>query len=302
MPNGSASTRAAFTPGKEVMACSISPGSTRKWYAENYGLQTRFAQAVMLRVPAKLTRKPIEQALEALHRAHPALRARVRDTSLTIPPLPLDFSAAPLLHEVAGIADGTIADEAEVAFAAASTRLDPASGIMLQAVHGPSTDKDGWLMLVIHHLVTDGVSWRIILTELETACLAAMAGTVPFIAREEASIRDWAKMLGEQVPVRQNEQELWRVMLTEKSSIMPRKLDATRDTYGSALHTRTLIDTDLTRLMLNNLPAAYHMTVEETILTAVTRAFSQVFAVERLRFALESGAVPVSRPAQSLAS
>lgn len=259
-----------------------------KWYAENYGLQTRFAQAVLLRVPAKLTRKPIEQALEALHRAHPALRALAKDTSLTIPPLPLNFSAAPLLHEVAGIGDGTIADEAEVAFAAASARLDPASGIMLQAVHWPSTDKDGWLMLVIHHLVTDGVSWRIILTEFETACLAAMVGTFPFIAREEASIRDWAKMLGEQVPTRRNEHELWSDMLTEKSSIMPRKLDAARDTYNSALHKRTLIDTDLTRLMLNNLPAAYHMTVEETILTAVTRAFSQVFAVERLRFALES--------------
>ncbi|EJN00004.1 non-ribosomal peptide synthetase [Phyllobacterium sp. YR531] len=259
-----------------------------KWYAENHGLATRFSQAVLLRVPAKLARKSIEQALEALYRAHPSLRAKATHTGLTIPPLPLDFSASSLLLEIANPGDARIAEEAGIALVAASNRLDPASGIMLQAVHWPAAEDDGSLMLVIHHLVTDGVSWRIILAELENACHAAMAGTVPFIAREEASIRDWAKMLGEQVPMRRNEQQFWRDMLADKTSIMPRKLDKVRDTYGSALSQRTLFDADLTRLLLSNLPSAYRMTVEETILTAVTRAFSQVFAVERLRFSLES--------------
>jgi L-arginine---[L-arginyl-carrier protein] ligase len=259
-----------------------------KWYAQNHGIGTRFAQAVLLRVPARLTRKPIEQALEALHRAHPALRAHAADNGLTIPPLPLDFSAAPLLSEAVNPGDDMIAEAAGEAFAAASARLDPIAGVMVQAVHWPAKDNDGWLMLVVHHLVTDGVSWRIMLSELETACMAAMAGTVPFIAREEASIRDWAGMLGEQVALRQGEKPLWCDMLAETSTILPRKLDADSDTYGTALHKRTLIDADLTRLMLKNLPAAYRMTVEETILVAVTRAFAQVFAVERLRFAMES--------------
>lgn len=259
-----------------------------KWYAENHGLQTRFAQAVLLRVPAQLKRKSIEQALEALHRAHPALRARTAGTGLVIPPLPLDFSAAPLLREAENSEEHAFATAAETAFDAAGARLNPASGVMLQAVHWPAGSDDGWLMLVIHHLVTDGVSWRIILTEFETACRAAMAGTVPFIAREEASIRDWANMLDEQVPLRRGELQLWRDMLAETSGIMPRKLDPSRDTYGTARHSRMLVDADLTQLVLNNLPAAYRMTVEETILTAVARAFAQLFPVSRLHFALES--------------
>lgn len=261
-----------------------------KWYAENYGLQTRFAQAVLLRVPAGLTRRSIEHGLEALYRAHPALHARTTAKGLTITPLAPDFSAASLLLAIDRLAPESQAmiNEAEAAFAAAGARLDPAAGVMLQAVHWPAGRDDGWVMLIVHHLVVDGVSWRILLSELETACLAAMAGTVPFIAREETSIRDWANMLAQQVPVRRSELPLWRAMLAETSGIMPRPLDAAHDTYGTARRRRTLVDTDLTRLLLQDLPAAYRATVEETLLAAVTRAFAQTFRVDRLRVAMES--------------
>jgi amino acid adenylation domain-containing protein/non-ribosomal peptide synthase protein (TIGR01720 family) len=260
-----------------------------KWYAENYGLQTRFAQAVLLRVPAGLSRKPVEQALEALYRAHPALRARTTETGLTISPLAPDFSAASMLLEIKS-ADGQqdMIHEAEAAFMAASIRLDPAAGVMVQAVHWSADNNDGWLMLVVHHLVVDGVSWRILLSEFETACIAAMAGTVPFIMREEASIRDWANTLAEQIETRRSELPLWRAMLGGTSGIMPRPLDAKRDNYGTACHRRTLIDADLTKLLLHNLPIACRATVEETLLAAVTRAFAQTFAVDHLRVALES--------------
>ncbi|TCQ05369.1 non-ribosomal peptide synthase protein (TIGR01720 family)/amino acid adenylation domain-containing protein [Rhizobium sp. PP-F2F-G36] len=261
-----------------------------KWYAETHGLQTRFAQAVLLRVPAGLTRMSIERGLEALFRAHPALHARTTATGLTIAPLAPDFSAASLLRAMDRFAHEpqVMIEEAEAAFTAAGARLDPAAGVMLQAVHWPAGGADGWVMLVVHHLVVDGVSWRILLAEFETACRAVMAGTVPFIAREEASIRDCANLLAQQVPARRSELPLWRTMLAETSGFMPRRLDAAHDTYGTARRRRTLIDTDLTQLLLQELPAAYRATVEETLLAAVTRAFAQTFRVERLRVAMES--------------
>ena len=50
---------------------------------------------------------------------------------------------------------------------AAQARLEPEAGVMLQAVWfdaGP--EQAGRLLLTIHHLAVDGVSWRILVPEL----------------------------------------------------------------------------------------------------------------------------------------
>jgi hypothetical protein len=55
----------------------------------------------------------------------------------------------------------------------AAARLDPVAGVMVQAVWcdtGPS--RPGRLVIAVHHLVVDAVSWQIILPGLAAACAA----------------------------------------------------------------------------------------------------------------------------------
>ena len=56
-----------------------------------------------------------------------------------------------------------LSDEALVA---ARSRLNPAAGAMLSALWVTSTSQ---LVLIIHHLAVDGVSWRILLEDLNIA-------------------------------------------------------------------------------------------------------------------------------------
>ena len=56
-----------------------------------------------------------------------------------------------------------MSDEALVA---ARSRLNPAAGAMLSALWVGSTSQ---LVLMIHHLAVDGVSWRILLEDLNIA-------------------------------------------------------------------------------------------------------------------------------------
>jgi len=67
---------------------------------------------------------------------------------------------------------------------------------MLQAVWfdaGP--DFPGRLLLTIHHLVVDGVSWRILLPDLASAWAAIAAGKPPVIEPSPFSFRGWAERL-----------------------------------------------------------------------------------------------------------
>ena len=59
-------------------------------------------------------------------------------------------------------------------FRQAEGRLDPQAGCMLQAVWFTGTS-EGRLLLVIHHLVVDGVSWRILVPDLAAAWKCADA-------------------------------------------------------------------------------------------------------------------------------
>ena len=73
-----------------------------------------------------------------------------------------------------------IAEEAQ----AAAGRLAPSDGAMLQAVwFDAGRDASGRLLLAIHHLAVDGVSWRILLPDLEAAWTAAVRGEHRIAAR-----------------------------------------------------------------------------------------------------------------------
>ncbi|CAN7333611.1 amino acid adenylation domain-containing protein [Phenylobacterium sp. LjRoot225] len=289
---------AALTPLKEagppaaVVEGEVGALPLVRWFAERHGLTTRFAQGVLLRVPADLRRDAIEAALAALCRAHPALRARAVGEGLTIPPMEAEFDAGALLWSKR-LADATPSSALvpifDAAFEAAAARLAPADGVMLQAAHWAAPSGDGWLMLVAHHLVVDGMSWRILLPELETACAAAMAGAAPPLQGEEASIQDWARMLAAQVPARREEAALWRRMLSAPAGLLAgRELDPRHHTEGAAERLRTLLDADLTQAVLLELPTACRAKVDEVILTAVALALTQRFGGETLALTLES--------------
>ena len=79
---------------------------------------------------------------------------------------------------------------------AAAGRLAPSDGAMLQAVWFDAGEAaSGRLLLVIHHLAVDGVSWRILLPDLEAACRAAMRGESAALLPTGTSFRRWAQTL-----------------------------------------------------------------------------------------------------------
>ena len=78
----------------------------------------------------------------------------------------------------------------------AKRRLDPETGLMVQVVWfdaGP--DQAGRLLIVIHHLAIDGVSWRILMSDLQTAYEALTLGRRPHFGPKSTSYRRWAELL-----------------------------------------------------------------------------------------------------------
>ncbi len=224
-----------------------------RWTAgpdDSYG---GLAQAVLLVTPPDLTYDAAVDVLQAVLDRHDMLRARLTDRLVV--PAEGAVRASDLLSEVR---DAALDDQ----LAAAMARLEPAAGRMLQAVWFSDA---GRLLLVAHHLVVDGVSWRII-----TADLAEAWRSGPALPRTGTSFRTWSRLLGEEAGKAHRVRELawWSRELEGARPLLER--DA-----GSAAspreHTLVLPD-DVTAALLTSVPAAYHAAAPDVLLTALALA------------------------------
>lgn len=133
-----------------------------------------YSQATAVVTPAHSTLEQVAAVVAALVDRHPMLRARVAEgpdgqTAFHVPGSD-ETTAEPTLTEVVldpGTWDRTAGSALREQLRQVSELLDPGAGRMVAAVWLRSADgAQGRLLLVIHHLAVDGVSWRILHDDL----------------------------------------------------------------------------------------------------------------------------------------
>ncbi|WDF35892.1 amino acid adenylation domain-containing protein [Streptomyces sp. T12] len=224
-----------------------------RWTAGPDGSYGGLVQAVLLVTPPDLTYDIAVDLLQALLDRHDILRARL--TNRLVVPAEGAVRAGELLSQVR---DVSLDDE----LAAAAARLDPAAGRILQAVW--FTDS-GRLLLVAHHLVVDGVSWRIITSDLAEAWQSGRA-----LPRTGTSFRTWSRLLGEEArtPDRVRELPWWTEALETGRPLLESSPDA-----GATLREHNLVlPPAITGPLLTAVPAAYHAAAPDVLLTALALA------------------------------
>ncbi|GID33104.1 hypothetical protein Abr02nite_80870 [Paractinoplanes brasiliensis] len=238
------------------------------------GHDEQFHQAMLVRMPAAAGQADLTAAVQALLDHHDALRLRRTDPGE--PGLEVrergSVAAGPLVRRV-DAAGRTARDLAELMRAealAARGRLAPGEGRMVQAVwfdRGPA--EPGRLLLMAHHLVVDGVSWRILLSDLATAWRALSAGRVPELPPVGTSLRAWAHQLRDDAASEQVTADLghWLGVL-DTAGLGARRLDPARDTAGAAGHLGLRLPVEVTRALLELAPA-FRAGVDELLLTGL---------------------------------
>ncbi|GAA5084897.1 non-ribosomal peptide synthetase [Nocardia iowensis] len=228
----------------------------------------RFGQAVLVGLPAGFDRGRLVAAVQALVDHHDLLRSSLRASPdgwewLVAERGSVDASA--LVDVVAVGPDSDETREHEVQRAA--DLLDPAAGVVARFVLLERNDAEPALWLVLHHLVVDGVSWRILLPDLATA---AMGGT---LAPVGTSFRRWAHGQAEQVSGRVPELSLWqRILATPDPALGADTLDPAVDVVATMAHRQTVIAPDIANTVLTTAPDRFHCSADDVLLAALTMA------------------------------
>ncbi|MEV7938250.1 amino acid adenylation domain-containing protein [Kitasatospora sp. NPDC088264] len=267
----------------------LPPTPIADWLAARGGPIHGYAQSLLCEVPPGATEHTLSAALQQLVDHHDALRTRLTGA----PGEPLAFEirsagtvpAAPLLHRIdlarEGLATAPGRDPAPALLELvaeqrhdARRRLDPYRGELLRAVWFDG-DQGGLLLMVIHHLAVDGVSWRILLDDLARAHRAAADGHPADLAAVPVTAADWARALraAEADPAVAADRDHWHGLLTAGTgTIGTRPLDRTRDTVAGAATLRTTLGGGPTAALLTDLPDRLGAAVPEILLGALAAA------------------------------
>jgi mycobactin peptide synthetase MbtF len=249
----------------------LSPVPIMSWMLE-HGNFRRFIQAPLIALPPNIDAGQLETLLQAVLDRHDMLRARLDgvdgDYRLTTRP-PGVVRAADVLTRLAGPADTTLNTHA----AAVIDRIDPFAGAMVQALWCDDPDEP-CLLLVMHHLVTDVLSWFVLTAALAGAWEQVSKGEKPELRGEYTTYRQWSGLLEERAgsPEVSAQRDYWLAQLAGSDPALgSRMLDPHRDTWDSLQLTTARSEVADTQSMLDKVAAADAGTgVREFLLTALT--------------------------------
>ena len=233
-----------------------------------------FHQSMVVATPTGITGAQVELVVAAVVAHHDMLRARldVGDDGweMTVPAA--GAGATPVITRESG---ALTPDDGAAATAAAAAELDPEAGVMMRAVWYDDPGAAGQLLLVVHHLVIDGVSWRIITDDLASAWAAVARGAVATLDEVPTSFRTWASTLAG-TTWSSAESEYWnQVLATPDPDLGTRPLDPAVDVADTVVQHGFALSSEVSSALLSSVPAAIHGGVNDVLLTALALALAK---------------------------
>jgi amino acid adenylation domain-containing protein len=263
----------------------------QEWFfATERAAPHRFTMSMLVELPADVEEAALRAALDAVVAHHEALRLRFvpdggrwhQDVAAAEP--------AELLrrHDLTGL-DGDARDRARTD-AAATIRagLDITGGPLLEAALFVADGAPPQLLLVVHHLVMDGVSWRILFEDLEDAYHRLLAGRPAALPAATTPYRTWARRLAEHVRAGGFDADIpyWAAAAAEGAPALP--VDRVgENTAGSARTVTVRLGRDHTDALLHRVPARYRTRVDDVLLSALGRVLARWTGAERVLVGLE---------------
>ncbi|NIF29268.1 amino acid adenylation domain-containing protein, partial [Pantoea sp. Tr-811] len=230
-------------------------------------------QSVLLKPNAAVQVAQLEAALRAVVEQHDALRLRFTSADGQWQAHFQPQGDVPLLQQRALAS----LDELDAAGNEVQASLNLAHGPLLRAALFDFADGQQRLLLVVHHLVVDGVSWRVLLEDLQLAYQQLLAGQSLALPAKTSPVKTWAERLAAHAssPALQGQRDYWLQALASASHDLPR--DNPQGSLDNR-HARTAasrLDAARTEKLLKQAPAAYRTQINDLLLTALARTLCQ---------------------------
>lgn len=255
----------------------IRPTPIQSWFFEQrFANPHHWNQAFLFEIAAGVDLDALRQALDEVVAHHDALRLRVagQDPVLTLRHEPSSAAPAITRIDLTPVAPEAHATSIETAAAAAQSQLHLHDGPLLAVVHFDRGAKPGRLFIAVHHLAVDGVSWRLLIEDLETAYRALRAGAPVRLPPRSASVQRWSQALGNAAanPALAASAAHWLKIGAVPADLPAQGTGQGANTEALARTVTVSLDGEETQALLQRVPAAYRTQINDVLLTALALA------------------------------
>ena len=145
------------------------------------------------------------------------------------------------------------------------------------------------LLVVIHHLVIDGVSWRIILEDFTTGYLQASKGQEMVFQDKTNSFKDWAEKIGAYAVSGKMEEEAkyWENIMRNEVLPLPKDCLAKENRIKDSSDISLELSEEETEKLLKDVNAAYNTEINDILISALGMALKEWCGHDRFLISLE---------------
>ncbi|MBE9229036.1 non-ribosomal peptide synthase/polyketide synthase, partial [Phormidium sp. LEGE 05292] len=285
-----AGTTKAIEISQELVTGQVELTPIQQWFLEqNWVEPHHFNQAFLFTVPSHFQPELLKPIWQQLLIHHDALRLRFTQTESgwkQIHATPND-NIAISCFDLSSLPESDIAVTIENTANSLQISLNLAENLVQVAYFKLGENQKGRLLIVIHHLVVDGVSWRILLEDLQTAYQQLSQGQPIGLPPKTTSFQDWAKHLQEYAQeVLKSELSYW---LSDYASVsrIPVDYPGGENLVASANYISVSLNEAETQALLQDVPKAYKTQINDVLLTALVLVLSKWTNSKTVLFNLE---------------
>ncbi|MBD2360530.1 amino acid adenylation domain-containing protein [Anabaena minutissima FACHB-250] len=249
------------------------------FFAENFSQPHHYNQANLLIVREVINPEYLRQVVQQLIVHHDALRIRFTKTNagwqqvnagddVITEVVQVDLTALSQIEQRSQIT--AIAEKLQASLDLAKPPL------MKVALFNLGQDQPNRLLFVIHHLLVDGVSWRILLEDFQTAYTQLSQGKTIKLPTKTTSYKEWTQRLVNYAQSLQiaSEREYWLRESQKRITSLPVDFDNGDNIVESANKVSITLSRSETQALLHDIPSAYRTQINEVLLTALAQTFA----------------------------
>ncbi|KRF09858.1 non-ribosomal peptide synthetase [Paenibacillus sp. Soil787] len=275
---------------QETVTGEVGLTPIQRWFFDQrFESQHHWNQSVMLHKSDGFNSLALEKALRGLVRHHDALRMVYEEKDGRIVQL-----GRGLEGEIYGFERFDFSDHAdtEVRIASAANRIqqsfDLSQGPLLKAALFQTAEGDH-LLLAAHHLIVDGISWRILFEDLATSYAQALAGEESSFQEKTDSFQYWSQRLTAYAESKELLQEIdyWKQLENMSVGSLYKDFAVETCTLGESATAEMALTREQTEHLLKHVHHAYHTEMNDILLTAVGLAVQEWGQTDRIAVQLE---------------
>ncbi|MGE5458711.1 MAG: condensation domain-containing protein, partial [Methanococcaceae archaeon] len=250
----------------------------QRWFFEVHTINpNHWNTSMILQVDQPLDVKLLDNVLSYLYSHHDVLRLRFRkndgqwiqeysEENQYLPITSYDFSTLPVSEHKNKIEE--IAAEQQQS-------LDLQNGPLMRIVYFNMGVSPHRILIIIHHIIIDGVSWRILLDDLQSAYLQLLTGSEIMLPEKTTSFQFWINELIKYAksPAIKQEANYWLNIDASEIKLLPKDNPSGSNTYADMRTITMSLDEVETYQLLHQIPSAYETQINDILLTSLVQTF-----------------------------